>query len=88
MSQEFQQKLQSVGLLPVLRAESDAEAHALVEALWLGGVTVIEVTMTVPNAIELIRELNAKYRGLLLGAGTVLDAQQASAAIEAGANLS
>ncbi len=87
MSQEIQRKLQSFGLLPVLRAESNLEAHALVEALWLGGVTVIEITMTVPNAIELMRDLKTKYRDLLLGAGTVLDAQQASAAIEAGAEF-
>jgi 2-dehydro-3-deoxyphosphogluconate aldolase/(4S)-4-hydroxy-2-oxoglutarate aldolase len=47
-----------------------------VEAVWLGGVTLIELTMTVPNAIELIRDLKTKYRDLLLGAGTVLDAHK------------
>jgi len=53
-----------------------------------GGVTVVEVTMTVPNAIALLRDLNQKYReGLLLGSGTVTDAEQARATIEAGAEF-
>jgi len=88
MSQEIKQRLQSLGLIPVLRSKSSAEAHALVEAMLLGGVTVMEVTMTVPGAIGVIRSLREKYGDrLLLGAGTVLDAQQCTAAIEAGAEF-
>jgi 2-dehydro-3-deoxyphosphogluconate aldolase/(4S)-4-hydroxy-2-oxoglutarate aldolase len=85
---EIKDKLQSLGLIPVLRAKSAAEAHALVEAIMLGGVTVMEVTMTVPGAIGVIRSLREKYgERLLLGAGTVLDAEQCAAAIEAGAEF-
>jgi 2-dehydro-3-deoxyphosphogluconate aldolase/(4S)-4-hydroxy-2-oxoglutarate aldolase len=88
MTQAIKERLQSLGLIPVLRAKSSAEAHALVEAMFLGGVTVIEVTMTVPGAIGVIRSLREKYGDrLLLGAGTVLDAQQCAAAIEAGAEF-
>ena len=47
---EVKQQLEAVGLVPVLRASSIPEAHALVEAILAGGVTVLEVTMTVPNA--------------------------------------
>ncbi len=77
-----------MGLVPVLRARSVAEGHALVEAIVAGGVTVIEVTMTVPGAIDLLRDLKAKYGGkVLLGSGTVTTAAQAQATIEAGAEF-
>jgi len=88
MTQRIKERLQSLGLVPVLRAKSPAEAQALVEALLLGGVTVIEVTMTIPGAIGVIRSLREMYGDrLLLGAGTVLDAQQCTAVIEAGAEF-
>jgi 2-dehydro-3-deoxyphosphogluconate aldolase/(4S)-4-hydroxy-2-oxoglutarate aldolase len=85
---DIKQQLESVGLVPVLRARSVAEAHALVDAILAGGVTVIEVTMTVPGAIAMLRDLKAKYGGeLLLGSGTVTSAEQARATIEAGAEF-
>ena len=88
MRQEIKDRLQSLGLIPVLRAKSPIEAQALVEALLLGGVSVIEVTMTIPGAIGVIRSLREIYGDrLLLGAGTVLDAQQCVAVIEAGAEF-
>ena len=88
MTQSIQQRLESMGLVPVLRSKSAAEAHGLVEAMLAGGVTVMEVTMTIPGAISVIRSLREKYGDqLLLGAGTVLDAQQCAAAIEAGAEF-
>ncbi len=88
MAQEIKERLLALGLIPVLRSKSSAEAHALVDAMLLGGVTVVEVTMTVPGAIGVIRSLREKYGDrLLLGAGTILDAQQCSAAIEAGAEF-
>jgi len=88
MTQSIPERLESLGLVPVLRSKSAAEAHGLVEAMLSGGVTVMEVTMTIPGAIAVIRSLREKYGDqLLLGAGTVLDAQQCAAAIEAGAEF-
>ena len=88
MKNEVQQQLEAAGLIPVLRARSDSEALALVEAMAAGGVTVIEVTMTVPGAIEVLRKLKQSYGNkLLLGSGTVTDAAQCAATIEAGANF-
>ncbi len=87
-AEEVKAQLERVALLPVLRARSTAEAHALVEAILAGGVTVIEVTMTVPNAIELMHDLKMKYGGkVLLGSGTVTNAAQAEATIKAGAEF-
>ncbi len=49
--------LKEIGLVPVLRAESVEKALALAEAIAAGGVTVLEVTMTVPGAIQVMRKL-------------------------------
>lgn len=80
--------LESTGLVPVLRAGSAKEGHALVKAMLAGGVNIIEVTMTVPGAVDLLRELKSEYGDkVLLGSGTVTDAKQAKATIEAGAEF-
>jgi 2-dehydro-3-deoxyphosphogluconate aldolase/(4S)-4-hydroxy-2-oxoglutarate aldolase len=88
MSESTQQILERVGLIPVLRARSVAQAHAVVKALVDGGVNVVEVTMTVPGAVDVLKELRKKYGAeLLLGSGTVTTAAQAEATIEAGAEF-
>jgi 2-dehydro-3-deoxyphosphogluconate aldolase / (4S)-4-hydroxy-2-oxoglutarate aldolase len=88
MREETKKTLEQVGLIPVLRASSAEIGHALVDAMMAGGVTVVEVTMTVPGAIGLLRELKHRHGDrLLLGSGTVTDAKQAEATIEAGAEF-
>lgn len=80
--------IERLGIVPVLRARSEREGHALVEALVAGGITVMEVTMTVPGAVELLRALKKEHGdSLLLGSGTVTTAEQAAATIEAGAEF-
>ena len=73
-------------LVPVVRAASADEAMRLADALAEGGLDVLEITMTVPGAVETIREL-AKRPNLLVGAGTVLDAATAESCVEAGARF-
>jgi 2-dehydro-3-deoxyphosphogluconate aldolase / (4S)-4-hydroxy-2-oxoglutarate aldolase len=88
MREETKRTLEQVGLIPVLRASSVQLGHALVEAMMAGGITVVEVTMTVPNALTLLRELKQRHGNkLLLGSGTVTDATQAAATIDAGAEF-
>jgi 2-dehydro-3-deoxyphosphogluconate aldolase / (4S)-4-hydroxy-2-oxoglutarate aldolase len=85
---DTKQWIEQLGIVPVLRARSVREGHALVEALVAGGVTVMEVTMTVPGAVELLRALKKEHGDtLLLGSGTVTTAEQAAATIEAGAEF-
>src|ERR1035437_2211988 len=80
--------IERVGLIPVLRAKSTKQAHAVVEAMIAGGVTVVEVTMTCPDAIEILNVLKQEYGAkLLLGSGTVTTAKEAEATIEAGAEF-
>jgi 2-dehydro-3-deoxyphosphogluconate aldolase / (4S)-4-hydroxy-2-oxoglutarate aldolase len=88
MSETTQQIIERVGLIPVLRAKSIAQGRAVVDAMVAGGVTVVEVTMTVPGAIDLLKELKKVYGPeLLLGSGTVTTADQAQATIDAGAEF-
>ncbi len=88
MPETTQEILERVGLIPVLRAKNVAQGRAVVEAMMAGGITVVEVTMTVPNAVELIRELKKQFgEELLLGSGTVTTADQAQATIDAGAEF-
>jgi 2-dehydro-3-deoxyphosphogluconate aldolase/(4S)-4-hydroxy-2-oxoglutarate aldolase len=77
--------IERIGLIPVLRARNTSQALAIVQAMLLGGVTVVEVTMTVPGAIDVIKQLKREYFGeLLLGSGTVTTAAEAQATIDAG----
>src|SRR6202012_2345415 len=69
--------LREIGLVPVLRAESVEKAMALAGAIADGGVTVLEITMTVPGAIEVMRRLAQERPDILIGAGTVLDPETA-----------
>ncbi len=88
MSETTQQTIERVGLIPVLRAKSIAQGRVVVEAMVAGGVSVVEVTMTVPGAIDLLKELKKEYgEKLLLGSGTVTTAEQAQATIDAGAEF-
>jgi 2-dehydro-3-deoxyphosphogluconate aldolase / (4S)-4-hydroxy-2-oxoglutarate aldolase len=88
MPETTQEILERIGLIPVLRAKSTAQGRAVVDAMIAGGVTVVEVTMTVPGAIDLLRELKREYgERLLLGSGTVTTAEQAQATIDAGAEF-
>ena len=77
-----------LGVVAVIRMRDARKLRAVVEALAEGGVRAIEVTMTVPDAVALIKELSAGLPGgFLLGAGTVLDADTARRVIDAGARF-
>ena len=78
--------IQQSGVVAVIRMKDAAKLRAVVEAIAEGGVRAIEVTMTVPGAIDLIRTLAGSLPAdILLGAGTVTDAATARAVIDAGA---
>lgn len=80
-------ELRRIGLVPVLRAESEAQAMALAVAIADGGVTCLEVTMTVPGAVQVIARLAKERPEILLGAGTVLDVEAAKRCLDAGAHF-
>ena len=81
------ERLTATGVIPVIRARSADEAAAAIAAIHKGGVSVLEITMTVPGAVELIREVARRAPNALVGAGTVLDPPSAHACIDAGARF-
>ena len=80
-------RIMEAGLVAVVRAESSEQATKIAEACLRGGVPSIEITFTVPGAVEVIRHLANVYKSgeMIIGAGTVLDPETARAAILAGA---
>ncbi|MFO0864103.1 MAG: bifunctional 4-hydroxy-2-oxoglutarate aldolase/2-dehydro-3-deoxy-phosphogluconate aldolase [Gemmataceae bacterium] len=87
MSKETQLKqVLDTGIVAVVRSQDSQQLVDVVEALAEGGVTVVEITMTVPNALEVLRLTRNKLGNrVLLGAGTILDTETARAAFLAGA---
>jgi len=79
-------RIRATGIIPVVRAPSADDAIAAVEAMFAGGIDIVELTMTVPSAVSVIEQVVARHDGaIVVGAGTVLDAETARACILAGA---
>lgn len=79
-------QLTDPGIIAVVRTDRPEQALPVCEALLAGGVIAVELTMTIPNALDAIRQAAARYgKQALIGAGTVLNADTARAAIAAGA---
>lgn len=86
--QQIVQHIESVGIIPIIRAPSVELAARAARAVHAGGIDVLEITMTVPDAMSLLRLLSSELGdAVLLGAGTVLDANTARACIDAGAQF-
>ena len=83
---EVLRRIEEVGVVPVVRASSAEEAMGVIEAIRAGGVSVLEITMTVPRAVRVIEQVADRYGAeVVVGAGTVLDPETARACILAGA---
>ncbi len=81
-------RMTAEGLVPVIRVSSAKEAMEVADAIKAGGVSFIEITMSVPGAIDVIKELAQKYKDdIILGAGTILDSETGRAALLAGAQF-
>jgi 2-dehydro-3-deoxyphosphogluconate aldolase / (4S)-4-hydroxy-2-oxoglutarate aldolase len=86
--EEVIRRIEEIGIVPVVRAATVEEATRAVEAICAGGIPVVEITMTVPNAVSVIREVAQQYRDkVLIGAGTVTTAEQAESCFRAGAEF-
>lgn len=82
-------KLQEEKIVAVIRAQSYEEGLKIIDSVVAGGIHFIEITFTVPQADELLKEVAKKYRGteVVVGAGTILDSETARIAILAGAQF-
>jgi 2-dehydro-3-deoxyphosphogluconate aldolase/(4S)-4-hydroxy-2-oxoglutarate aldolase len=86
--QEVRDRIIEIGIVPVVRAASSREACMAAEAVCEGGIPIVEITMTVPGAVDVIRELvRSCPAGVLIGAGTVLNAEAARRCLDAGAEF-
>ncbi len=86
--QEIRQQIASIGIVPVIRASTAEKAFLAVDALRKGGISVVEVTLTVPGAERVIEGLRKQFdSALLVGAGTVLNPESARRCLEAGAQF-
>lgn len=86
--QEQMQRIEKCGVVGIIRTDSSEELIKVADAIKAGGVDVIEVTMTTPGALDLIREAADKYGDeVLIGAGSVLDPETARAAMLSGAEF-
>jgi 2-dehydro-3-deoxyphosphogluconate aldolase / (4S)-4-hydroxy-2-oxoglutarate aldolase len=80
-------RIREIAIIPAVRVSSGDDAHFAAEAVARGGIPIVEITMTVPGAVELISHLVRTDPGLLVGAGTVLDAKTAARCLDAGASF-
>src|SRR5882672_10802905 len=85
---EVIRRIGEVGIIPVVRAASVDEACRAVDGIRMGGIPIVEITMTVPNATAVVRKVVEQYgKEVLTGAGTVLNADQTKACLDAGAEF-
>lgn len=79
--------IEQIGIFPGIRVSSADEALYCAETIYEAGIPVAEITMTVPGAIDVIRQLAERFPNLVVGAGTVLDKDTAERCLDAGARF-
>jgi 2-dehydro-3-deoxyphosphogluconate aldolase/(4S)-4-hydroxy-2-oxoglutarate aldolase len=83
--QEIRARIEEVGIIPAIRVSSAEDALFAAEAVSESAIPIVEVTMTVPGAVAVIRELTSHHPNVLVGAGTLFDADKARRCLDAGA---
>jgi 2-dehydro-3-deoxyphosphogluconate aldolase / (4S)-4-hydroxy-2-oxoglutarate aldolase len=79
--------IKEIGILPGIRVHTADDAHFATESVMSGGIPIVEITMTVAGAIELIAHLVRDHPKMLVGAGTILDTEMAHQCLDAGASF-
>jgi 2-dehydro-3-deoxyphosphogluconate aldolase / (4S)-4-hydroxy-2-oxoglutarate aldolase len=80
-------RIKEIGIIPAIKVHSSDDAHFAAEAVTHGGIPIVEITLTVPGAVELISHLVRHHSKMLVGAGTVLDTETARRCVDAGASF-
>jgi len=80
-------RIEEIGIVPAIRVSSTEEARFASAAVSSGGIPIVEITMTVPEACELIHDMVAHAPDIIVGAGTVLDPETARRCLDAGAHF-
>jgi 2-dehydro-3-deoxyphosphogluconate aldolase / (4S)-4-hydroxy-2-oxoglutarate aldolase len=79
--------IRHIGVIPAIRVSSAEEAHFAAEAVLSGGIPIVEITLTVSGAVELISHLVHFHPKMIVGAGTVLNTEMAGKCLDAGASF-
>jgi 2-dehydro-3-deoxyphosphogluconate aldolase / (4S)-4-hydroxy-2-oxoglutarate aldolase len=79
--------IEEIGIIPAIRVSSGDDAHFAAEAVSRGGIPIVEITLTVPGAVDLISHLVRFHPKMIVGAGTVLDTDTARTCMDAGASF-
>jgi 2-dehydro-3-deoxyphosphogluconate aldolase/(4S)-4-hydroxy-2-oxoglutarate aldolase len=83
----IREQIREIGIVPGVRVSTAADAEFAAEAIHAGGIPIVEITMTVPNALQVIQHLVRHIPDMIVGAGSVLDTETARACIDAGAGF-
>ena len=83
--EEIRARIEEIGIIPAIRVSSAEDALFAAEAVCEGGIPIVEVTMSVPGAIDVIRELTRQNTGIVVGAGTLFHVETARRCLDAGA---
>ena len=81
--EEVRARIEEIGIIPAIRLASTEDARFAAEAMYRAGLPIAEITMTIPGALELISALRRDFPDMVVGAGTVLDAETARRATRA-----
>jgi 2-dehydro-3-deoxyphosphogluconate aldolase/(4S)-4-hydroxy-2-oxoglutarate aldolase len=85
--EEVQARIEEIGIVPAVRLSSAEDARFATQAVSHGGIPIVEITMTVPGAIEVIADLALHIPELIVGAGTLFDVETAKRCLDAGAKF-
>ena len=85
--EEVRARIEEIGIVPAVRFHSAEDTRFATQAVAHGGIPIVEITMTVPGAIELIADLARNSPDVIVGAGTIFDTETASRCLDAGANF-
>ena len=84
---EVCESIRNIGVIPAIRVSTVEEAHFAFDCVIAGGIPIVEITMTVPDAVKLIAHLTHHHKNMVVGAGTLLDTETARQCLDAGANF-
>ena len=85
--EEVRHRIEAIGIVPAVRLRTAEDARFATQAVCHGGISIVEITMTVPGAVELIAEVAKDDPDLVVGAGTLFDTETANKCLDAGANF-
>ena len=82
---EIRARIEAIGIIPAIRVPAAEDARFVIETISDAGIPIAEITLTTPDALDLISALSREHPELIIGAGTVLDAKSAQRCVDAGA---